>query len=127
MLLSLIWGLILAFGPVEITVNGRLRIVDESKYLGPGLLWLAGFFFCNLSMGASLLLIGLLNKPKEPRPFAYIYLISILPLAMAIYYFVQRIGLKTGTSLLLGSLLGAVGTLVAVCTFALIYKMARGI
>lgn len=78
-------------------------------------------------MGSSLLLILLLNKPKEPRPLAYIYLISVPPMAMAIYYFVQRIGDKTGTRLLVGSLVAVVGTLVAFGSVALTYKMACGI
>lgn len=94
-ILSITWGLIFAFGPVELTVNGVKTIFDESKYLGPGLLWVTGFFVINAIMCLTVFIWHYRKSPKQPRPFGYVYLASLIPLGFAVYNFCARVGFTT--------------------------------
>lgn len=125
-ILSEACGLIFVFGPVELTVNGAKTMVDESKYLGPGLLWLSGFFVIIAVMCLIVLILHYRKKPNQPRPFGYVFLASLVPLCFAVYNFCRRVGFSTARQQILFVAIVLGGVMVSILPITYSFAIARG-
>ena len=124
---SLTWGLILSFGPVQMTVNGVEKIVDESLLLGPGLLGLTAYFVLSGIMCLTVFIWSYRRSPKQPRPFGFVFLVSLVPLAYAIYLFCHRVGCQSVKEGLFCGLICFGGVVLAALPITYSIAIMRGI
>lgn len=102
-------------------------MVDESKYLAPGLICLGAYFAINASMCWIVLWWQYKEGPKMPRPYGYALLVSLIPLGLSMYYFVLRVGLSTVRQILYSYMICFGGLVLAILPISYAIAIARGI
>ena len=121
---ALIWGCILARGETTIQINNVPTIVDESKFLGPGLLYLAGYFMICMIMFLTFY-FSMGRKYDCNRPWFYCFSVAVFPAIFASYYFIQRIGMNTQMDAIFCGLIGLGCSLLCASVLGYIYYITN--
>lgn len=124
---TLIGGVITINLPASKNVDGKENWSDALKYVGAALLWLSTFFWINTVMCGIVYWHKYKKKPKKPRPFGYVFLISLLPLGIAMYTFMLLIGFTTVSKVLYCYLVLFGGLVLAILPVFYSNRIARGL
>ncbi len=110
--ISLVFGIVLYFGPSKWIINGTPRSIHE-PLIGQGLLCLSGFFLINLVMFSVSRLFVSVSTNKKGSPWFYSFNIGLIGLIAALFIFVQRIGYNTTENLLICAGMNLLGIFIA--------------